>query len=870
MRGWPTGYWGKFQQETPEEEPQWHPLADHCQDVAACFLALLEVPLLRRRLARLGGLDDLHPVQRARLAVLVLLHDLGKFNLGFQYKVFPPAERPAHLQPAGHIGEVEPLLFHPTLGRRVADVLGLAEMSDWAATPDTFLGLLLASISHHGSPVAFNRTTDQLNTRAWAPHQGRDPVAGLAEVAALARRILRLAFGSGADPLPERPAFQHGFAGLVMLADWLGSNRVWFPYAERGDEARWPFAQERAHEALRRVGLDVSRARSALRPSHAMFGCAFPRTPNPNAMQLAVGGLPLDPGPSLAILESETGSGKTEAALWHYLRLMEAGAVDGLYFALPTRTAATQIYERVTAAAAAAFGDATPPVVQAVPGDTRVDGRHLDAELPSEEERWSDDRKARQRDRGWAAERPKRFTGAAIAVGTIDQALMAALQVKHAHLRGAGLLRSLLVVDEVHASDPYMERLLRALLRTHAAAGGHALLMSATLGSRSRCAYLEVEPEGLADAAEQAYPLLIHRQGQEPLQVRSLKSARARTVVLKTMACLADPDALACAALTAARAGARALVLRNTVAGAVATQRALEGVTRPDDPLLFRCGGQVTLHHARFAREDRRTLDHALEQRFGKDAPGEAGIVVATQTVQQSLDVDFDVLFTDLCPMDVLLQRLGRLHRHERTRPPGFAGAVCHVLTPAERDLAPHLTRSRHGLGSVYPDLRVIEATWRLVEQNREIAIPRDNRRWVEQATHPEALEAIQAHLGGPWLQHGQQMEGERLGQQSAAQLNALDYGVPFGDERNAFPDHLDARIATRLGAEDRLAAFPAGVPGPFGQPVDDIRLPTHLCRDAPPDCKADVTHQDATGFRFTFGPHRFVYDRLGLRRDEP
>ena len=865
MHGYPAQFWGKFKQTQETEESEWHPLAHHCVDVAACFQALLEVPLLRDRLARLGGLDDLEPAQVERLSVLAFLHDLGKLSIGFQYKIRDRNPFPAKLR--GHTDAALALFrADAVLQARALQILDIEALVTWSSQ-ETLMRLLLVSFSHHGKPLILDQPLELRADSVWRPRNGLDPLAGLQELMLSCRSGFPEAYAPGGTALPDTATFQHGFAGLVMLADWLGSNRAWFPFSKHVDDERWRFARERAREALRRIGLDVASARAALHGAGTEFSSVFGR--EPYAMQQAVGALELGSGPSLTILESETGSGKTEAALWHFLRLMHAGQVDGLYFALPTRTAAKQIYARVYKTAQSAFGGHAPPVVQAVPGDVRVDSRYPDAQLSGEDERWSDDADALLRDHGWATEHPKRFTSAAIAVGTIDQALLAALQVKHAHLRGVGLTRSLLVVDEVHASDPYMERLLRALLRIHAASGGHALLMSATLGSRSRTAYLESAAQSLDVAAAEHYPLLLHRRGAGPPERHNLSSHRNKSVALRPRPILADETAVAQAALESAAAGARVLVLRNTVRGAVETQRKLELLAGPTSPLLFRCAGQPTLHHSRFAKEDRQALDAALQDAFGVDGRSGAGIVVATQTVQQSLDVDFDVLFSDLCPMDVLLQRIGRLHRHpDRKRPPGFKSPACHVLVPAERDLTPLLRRGNYGLGSVYPDLRIIEATWRQFEANTEIAIPADNRRLVEQATHPDVLGAIATSLAGDWPQHGQEMEGERLAGQSAAQLNTLDWSLPFGDRGGAFAGDLGGRIATRLGVDDRLALFPQGVPGPFGWPVYEIRLPGHLCPGVAAETKAKVLETEPR-LVFTFGKWRFAYDRLGLQRLE-
>ena len=137
---------------------------------------------------------------------------------------------------------------------------------------------------------------------------------------------------------------------------------------------------------------------------------------------------------------------------------------------------------------------------------------------------------------------------------------------------------------------------------------------------------------------------------------------------------------------------------------------------------MFRRNGMATLHTGRFAAEDRRLLDAEVEKQLGRDREDGGCIVVGTQTLEQSLDIDADLLITDLCPMDVLLQRIGRLHRHARKqRPEGYRQPGCIVLLPPHDDLTPLLSKkggggARNGLGGyVYPDLRILELTRRIV-----------------------------------------------------------------------------------------------------------------------------------------------------------
>ena len=232
-----------------------------------------------------------------------------------------------------------------------------------------------------------------------------------------------------------------------------------------------------------------------------------------------------------------------------------------------------------------------------------------------------------------------------------------------------------------------------------------------------------------------------------------------------------DFDATAALALEAARLGAKVLVVRNTVGCAIDTQQALERAAGPDgEGLLFDVGGVLTLHHGRFAAVDRRRLDGRVEALLGREREAGGGrVVVGTQTLEQSLDIDADLLITDLSPVDVLLQRIGRLHRHSRSdRPHGYEAPACVVLTPDGDDLSPLLARTpnANGLGPhgvVYEDLRTLEATRRLAAERGRWRIPEMNRELVERATHPDALAEIVRELGADWQTHAVKVEGGEI-----------------------------------------------------------------------------------------------------------
>lgn len=875
--------WGKLTRGQAGQLSGEHPLLDHMTDVAACFLALAECTSIRRSLENTAG-RSLDAADLQRLAVLVFLHDVGKANAGFQSRRWTLPDRPPGnwpTTPFGHGPEGWELISGRVLNaERYAVGLPIAEIVAWGEA--AVCELLQASISHHGRPLGVS--PGKQAECIWKPVLDKagavlyDPATTLASMGERLKQSYPLAFAECHLPLPDHPALVHLFAGLVQLADWLGSDtrEGFFPHTIPG-ESRTQTAAVRATYAVQTIGLEVNNWRDELCGEPPTFSDAF-GVPEARPMQLAAADLSLG---SLVVLEAETGSGKTEAALWRFVQLFEAGKVDSLYFALPTRVAATQLYQRVRTLVHRLWPTDAPVVVRTLPGYEAADDQEK-ISLPDFKVQWPDhpaDKKAHQR---WVAESPKRFLAATIAVGTIDQALLGALKVRHAHMRHALLARSLLVVDEVHASDAYMTVLLEKLLQAHLKTGGQAMLLSATLGSSARTRYLSIgyskkqAQPSLADACAAPYPAVSFRNVSGIHLQAVAGNPQHKTVYWETLDAMDDPMRIATLAAQAAAKGARVLVVRNTVPAAVATLKALEQLTLAQGgDWLFKVNGVSTVHHSRYSRQDRPLLDLAVQAQLGKTRLDKKGrVIIGTQTLEQSLDIDADLLITDLCPMDVLLQRLGRLHRHIRPdedRPEAYRQPRAWVLMPNGHNLTPMLTQSRYGLGrhwkggGVYPDLRMIEATKRLIQSQPSRQIPADNRMLVEHATHTEALQAIEKELGADWQKHGQAIEGEISALRAIGHLQILQYSDAFSD--TVFPDS-DQKISTRLGAVDRLVTFDPPQPGPFMQDVKQLALrhyqvPEGVSPDALP-MDINVLPESA-GFEFSLGEARYRYNRLGL-----
>jgi len=848
-------------------------LEDHCADVAAVLEALLTKTVMRKRLGRLLGQSCLDDTQIARLGFLAALHDVGKVNHGFQAR--------AQSSDTRKVGHVSPFIdfmhWDGPEKEAIVEALQLETLCGWFEQDEDLIAFLLAAFCHHGEPV---RPSPNFSPRLWRSSNDLDPIAEIRKLRKAAESWFPGAFLEPSKPFAGATEFQHAFNGLVTLADWIGSDEQRFPHSS---DRREGIASSRklAQAALGQLGLTPQAARVSLDTAPPKFTDIVPDDCSLRPIQELCASMPWTREGGLTIIEAETGSGKTEAALIVFLRLFRAGLVDGMYFALPTRTAATEIHKRITSAIKKLFANNTsrPPVILAVPGYLRVDDR-IGKPLAPFDVLWDDDDRNRWRDRGWAAETPKRYLAGAVGVGTIDQVLLSALKVRHSELRATSLLRHLLVVDEVHASDTYMSRLLEEVLSHHLQAGGHALLMSATLGAAVRSRLMNgrsLPPPPLDDAKASPYPLVsVSAQGEVGREVLPEPSLHEKCVRVQSIPYADNEVQVAEIALDAAQNGARVLIIRNTVHDCISTQLALEQLAKKTDAVLFGVKGIPAPHHSRFSVADRKSLDRAIGEAFGKNSQSNGVVAVATQTVQQSLDLDADLLVSDLCPIDVLLQRVGRLHRHQDTRtsqrPASYAAPTLLVLVPEERALHPLIrpdgrASGSHGYGTVYEDLRMIEAIWQLVEQHSIWTLPAMNRMLVEGGTHPEALSIIAESLGGRWLQHSVYLLGLQSAKRTQAGLVLIQRNHRFGDD--LFPKDLSDRIKTRLGEGDRTLKFDTSIIGPFGNDFDQLTLPAHFAMGC--DVEATVVNVSTESGRtvFGFGGTQFAYDRQGLRKLE-
>lgn len=684
-----------------EKEPEnryplsYHLLPYHNLDVAAVAWVFLERDcLLRQRLASGLGFDE--DQLKNLFCTLLALHDIGKFAEGFQHLCKLLAEK---LRSDGAIQAEKPYLVrHDTLGYLLwRDVLHpVAITDDWFKTRDVgdnmshedwrdyFDPIMQAVTGHHGAPPQPGS------------HAARRLFSRVAQenVLAYARDIISLF-----QPLRPPDDFDYDkhltrarrstwqLAGLAILADWIGSDASHFSYTN----VRMPLkeywnkvALPRAKKAVEMAGVIPPKVAvtNGMEPLHHLFPGLRQHDPTP--LQDYVTRCSLAEGPQLFILEDATGAGKTEAALILAHRLMQAGEASGLYFGLPTMTTADRIHKRLLNPYQALFeenGSGASLILAHSNRDLNPVFRNtLRIGNPTAEagEQYGDRAKDEAKNdeqkeetgqaecAAWLADNRKAALLASVGAGTVDQALLGVLPSKHQALRLLGLSRHVLIVDEVHAYDEYVSRLLRELLAFQAAQGGSVILLSATLTAEQRqklcdafCDGLQRERRPLQNRDD--FPLVtrVASNGEPVEQPVDSAPGTARTVDVRLLHKKRDVHS----ALTeAARSKQCACWIRNTVDDAVQAWRDLRAQhEHPERVLLF---------HARMAQSDRASVAEKVERRFGKEsqAKDRAGyILVATQVVEQSLDLDFDVMVSDLAPIDLLIQRAGRLHRHPRT-----------------------------------------------------------------------------------------------------------------------------------------------------------------------------------------------------------
>jgi len=750
--------WGKTDRRTDE----WMPLVQHLEDAAgvAGFLWDSWLPtIVKNRLAR-----DIGSERDARQLVCFLAgtHDVGKASPAFAQLAYDV--QMGHLVSAmERAGLTSPLL--PRRERQRHTVTGHLAMSEWLKRRYGYsahrAGALASIVSaHHGTTVesdahidAIRRLTGAMGDAAWDSVRDEilDTMADLTQVS-----------GTLAS-LKDTKFTLHSLidlSAIVVVADWISSDESRFPYECRDDSG------SRLQSATSTLDLRAPWQPPRASGGEPLFRDRFPHLEgvHPTPLQLdCVDAAGMSETAPLMVIEAPTGAGKSEAAFMAAETLAGRFGAGGVYVGLPTMATSNAMFSRVLN-----WVDRWPsvvdPTIWLAHGKAALNDDFAEMVRDSRIRGISDDEDRQERGSArvssWLSGR-RRGLLSNVVVGTIDQVLMGALQARHLALRHLALSSKVVVVDEVHSADTFMRSFLVRMLEYLGGYGTPVVLLSATLPPSQRAELVGAYQRGRT-AARAPTGGLVSRRRRQPADAGESRSS-AGTLgpgpeVYPVITVASDqvsfhpvePDhrrfEIAVAPLgddletlvemldEALQDGGCVIVLRNTVRRAQETY----------DALRARFGDDVELFHSRFIAPDRASRERSLVGRLGPnpDQRPRRLVVVGTQVLEQSLDIDADLMVTDLAPVDLIIQRLGRMHRHARPsdhRPERLRKPRC-LITGIE-DWGADVPHPVRGSRTIYGDALLLRSLRVLHDHLHDavpIVLPEDGPRLVHQAYDPD------------------------------------------------------------------------------------------------------------------------------------
>ena len=804
-------YWGKAE----KDGSRYHLLPYHCLDVAAVgYSLLMNNPVLRQKFTAILGLKE--TVCIPLLVISLALHDIGKYSHTFQNlrsdileQLQNIAYNRTYTVRHDSLGNLLLKASFETEDIRFPEQFNIS-FDEWQ---DVIMPVVRAFTGHHGKPPEMMGSNGiPLN------YSSLFEKGDIAAAITFVKDVGKMIFHSHEEiilPCPDElgVAMRKAswlMAGFVVLCDWLGSNSSWFSFCEEPMPIENYWENRAIPQALKAVRESAINAGIPLVESSG-FAELFPHILSPTPLQGFVDRCPVKKTPQLFIFEDITGSGKTEAALLLAGRLMAAGCGTGMFFALPTMATSNAMYDRIAKVYKKLFIKNSAPSLVLAHGSRHLSESFM-ATIVTHDTDQSDEETVTGQCSSWLADNRKKSLLADVGIGTLDQALLAILPARFQSLRLYGLANHILIVDEVHAYDPYMNKLLQNLLSFHSALGGSAILLSATLPSHIRRDFVAAFARGSDDSQQleqksRAYPLATVYEMESGLKEIPIDANPQRcssvtvhivddeSVIIKQIEQTANEDKCVC-------------WIRNTVHDALAGYSSLKAKLDENNLMLF---------HARFAMGDRLDIEGAVTAAFGKDSTARersGRVLVATQVVEQSLDLDFDLLISDLAPMDLLIQRAGRLHRHRRDeqgnplpdgadrREPPYM--IIHGPRP-EEDADENWYKSAFPKAAfVYPCHGCLWLTAKLLAEKGELKMPDDARELIE-----TAFSEGENRIPGPLQRRDQQADAKWQADKSLAHINMLK--LDEGYEATVTQWREDMDTPTRLGVMEttvRLAKW--------------------------------------------------------------
>lgn len=630
--------------------------------------------------AECGGKEKLF----STLKFCALVHDIGKLTIVFQSRIydavdFSPFADCVELPKSGSLVNASDTP-HALASEAILLKLGCRE------------GVASIAGAHHGRPSAWADVRDQISGACTAVENfygKRGKYRQLFEV--LWKEwidfSLECAGFSELSDLPDMavPA-QVVISGMLVTADWIASNKTYFPLIsadQKGEFGDYPKRIENAWTTIGFPNMWESKARFGL--DDEAFKERFGFLPNPTQADIISTATDAESS-GIYIIEAPMGLGKTEAALALSEILAARAGAGGMFFGMPTQATSNGIFPRLEKwAGGLAEDEQTLLAIKLAHGNAALNEDYRELFTGHSNLNIESDSGLIVHD--WFSGRKQTLLSDFV-IGTVDQLLMAALKQKHVMLKHFGLSGKVVVVDECHAYDAYMSQYLDMAIKWLGIYKVPVIILSATLPEKRRAELIEAYTDSekrrakhteayvdkkIADEAWKhslAYPLLTYTENNAVKQKALAFDGENKEVSVRRII----RDEVAATAGYAVERGGCVGVIVNTVRKAQEIAAELQSAFPK---------AEVIIMHAQFIMTDRAKREEQILKRVGKHSTPESRrglIIVGTQVLEQSLDLDFDLMITELCPMDLLLQRTGRLHRHNRVRPQGLETASCFVL----------------------------------------------------------------------------------------------------------------------------------------------------------------------------------------------
>lgn len=618
------------------------------------------------------------------LKFCALVHDIGKLTIVFQSRIydavdFSPFAVCVELPKSGslvnasdtpHALASEAILLKLGCREGVASIAGAhhGRPSAWTDVRDQISGACTAVENFYGKRWKYRKLFESL-WKEWIDFSLE--CAGFSELSDL--------------PDMAVPA-QVVISGMLVTADWIASNTTYFPLIsadQKGEFGDYPKRIENAWTTIGFPNMWESKARFGL--DDEAFKERFGFLPNPTQADIISTATDAESS-GIYIIEAPMGLGKTEAALALSEILAARAGAGGMFFGMPTQATSNGIFPRLEKwADGLAEDEQTLLAIKLAHGNAALNEDYRELFTGHSNLNIESDSGLIVHD--WFSGRKQTLLSDFV-IGTVDQLLMAALKQKHVMLKHFGLSGKVVVVDECHAYDAYMSQYLDMAIKWLGIYKVPVIILSATLPEKRRAELIEAYTDSekhrakhteahvdkkTADEAWKhslAYPLLTYTENNTVKQKALAFDGENKEVSVRRII----RDEVAATAGYAAERGGCVGVIVNTVRKAQEIAAELQSAFPK---------AEVIIMHAQFIMTDRAKREEQILKRVGKHSTPESRrglIIVGTQVLEQSLDLDFDLMITELCPMDLLLQRTGRLHRHNRVRPQGLETACCFVL----------------------------------------------------------------------------------------------------------------------------------------------------------------------------------------------